>query len=309
MKIRVPLLIAFYVLYALSPASIFAQGEQKPAANFRVYDSSGKTVTLEDVVNAMSKADVVFIGETHDDAVAHQIESQLLQSATARYGPNASADSRRHLILSMEMFERDVQTILDEYLGGQILERMFFKDSRPWSNYQTDYRPLVEFARANSLPVIASNAPARYANSVSRLGRASLASLSQTAKAWLAPLPYGQAGAAYAAKFNRFMESATAGHEPNSKQYFLDAQVLRDATMAYAIAQNLKSQKKALVLHVTGIFHVEGRMGVPEQLASYRPQTRMIVVAIVPATEVPKSDAESLRKIGDFIFITEPAKP
>lgn len=306
---RVALLITFFILYTLSPTGISAQVEQKPKANFRVYAASGKEVALEDVVNAMGKSEVVFLGETHNDAVAHQLEAELLQSAASRYGLNAAADSRRQLVLSLEMFERDVQTILDEYLSGLILERMFFKDSRPWSNYQTDYRPLVEFARKNNLPVIAANAPARYANQVSRLGRGSLASLSKTAKAWLAPLPYGEASTAYAEKFNSFMESATAGHDPNSKKYFLDAQVLRDATMAYAIAQNLKSRQKALVLHVTGIFHVAGRMGVPEQLTAYRPQTRMIVVAIVPAVEAPKPDAESLEKFGDFVFITTPAQP
>jgi uncharacterized iron-regulated protein len=70
----------------------------------------------------------------------------------------------------------------------------------------------------------------------------------------------------------------------------------------------LKARQKALVLHVTGIFHVEGRMGIPEQLDKYRPQTRMLVIALVPASETPKTDAESLKKLGDFVFFTQTAQ-
>lgn len=309
MMMKVSLLLIFSLLCAFLPAITWGQGEQKPAPNFRVYDSSGKAVTLETVISAMGSADVAFIGESHNDAIGHQVELQLLQAAAARYGPGADAGSRRQVMLSLEMFERDVQTTLDEYLSNLILERQLLSDTRPWNNYQTDYRPLVEFARASSLPVIAANVPTRYANRVARLGRASLTALSAEAKAWLAPLPYPEASADYAAKFNRAMEGMTGGHEGNAKQNFLDAQVLRDATMAYAIARNLTGRQKALVLHVTGIFHVEGRMGIPEQLEKLRPQTRSIVVALVPAGEAPALNADSFKRAGDFVIVTGSAQP
>jgi uncharacterized iron-regulated protein len=298
------MLITFSLLYALAPLIALAQNEQKPSSDFRVYDSSGNVVTIETVVAAMDKAQVVFIGETHNDAVGHRVELQLLQAAAARYNQSGG----RTLALSLEMFERDVQTTLDEYLGGLILEKQLISDARPWNNYQSDYRPLVEFAREKSMPVIAANVPTRYANRVARLGRSSLAALSPAAKVWLAPLPYGEASAPYAAKFQRAMQGMGGGHEGNAMQNFLDAQVLRDATMAHSIAQALKAGQKALVLHVTGIFHVEGRMGIPEQLERYRPQTRMIVIALVPASETPKTDAESLKKLGDFVFVTQTAQ-
>jgi uncharacterized iron-regulated protein len=306
---KAALLITFSLLCSLVPVTAFAQGEQMRAADFRAYDSSGKAVSLNDVVGAMGGADVVFIGEVHNDAVGHRLELQLLQAAYTRYGPGAEASARRDVTLSLEMFERDAQTTLDEYLGNLILERQLLSDSRPWNNYQTDYRPLIEFARANNLPVIASNAPTRYANRVSRMGRASLAALSPQAKAWIAPLPYGEASAAYAAKFNRAMEGMGGGHDSNLKQNFLDAQVLRDATMAYSIAQALAVRPKALVLHVTGLFHAEGRMGIPEQLERYRPRTRTLVIALIPETQAPKLDAENLKKVGDFVIVTLAPQP
>jgi uncharacterized iron-regulated protein len=303
-SMRALMLITFAFLYALAPLIALAQNQQKPASDFRVYDASGKLATIDEIVAAMDKAEVVFIGETHNDAVGHQVELGLLQAAAARYNQGAG----RQLALSLEMFERDVQTTLDEYLGGLILERQLISDARPWSNYQSDYRPLVEFAREKGMAVIAANVPTRYANMVARAGRNSLDALSPQAKVWLAPLPYGEASTPYAAKFQRAMQGMGGGHEGKAMQNFLDAQVLRDATMAHSIAQALKARQKALVLHVTGIFHVEGRMGIPEQLEKYRPQTRFIVIALVPASEVPKTDAESLRKLGDFVVVTQTAQ-
>lgn len=307
---RVSLLITFSLLTAaLAPLCGFAQREQKPSSPFRIYASSGKAATLEEIVNAMGQSEVIFIGETHTDPVAHQIELQLLESAAARYGLRAGGGGAREVVLSMEMFERDVQTALDEYLTGLILERQLLSDTRPWNNYQSDYRPLIEFARSNKLAVLAANAPARYANMVARSGRSSLAGLSAQARSWLAPLPYGEAGAAYAAKFNNVMGSMGGGHGAGGMKNVLDAQVLRDATMAYAIYESLKARKRPLVLHVTGLFHVEGGLGVPEHLKSYRPQTRMLVVAVVASASVTKLDAESLSRIGDFVVLSESSRP
>src|SRR5690606_11678254 len=63
------------------------------------------------------------------------------------------------VVLAMEMFERDVQPVLDDYLAGRIDEETFLKGSRPWGNYRTAYRRLVETAKREGLPVVASNAP------------------------------------------------------------------------------------------------------------------------------------------------------
>lgn len=68
------------------------------------------------------------------------------------------------------MFERDVQEVMDEYLTGCIRQQDMLQDSRPWPNYLSDYAPLVELAKANSIPVIAANAPRRYVGMVGRGG-------------------------------------------------------------------------------------------------------------------------------------------
>jgi uncharacterized iron-regulated protein len=192
--------------------------------------------------------------------------------------------------------------------------------SRPWNNYETDYRPLVEYARARHIPVIAANAPARYVSRVSSQGQGSLASLSKEARGWLPPLPFEEASAAYAAKFNEFMGGGPAATpqtpaqsqpanphaqaNPHGGAHLLEAQTLRDASMAYAISEFLKHGRDPLVVQVNGTFHSEGRMGAPEHLARYRKKARAVVVTIVPDEGRAGFDAASMAALGDFIILT-----
>jgi uncharacterized iron-regulated protein len=312
----------------LLPAVLAAQPAppstpQAPGAHFRAFDSKGRAVKLEEIIGALDNADVLFVGETHDDPVAHLLEAEFLRRADERYSQASSY--QRPVALSMEMFERDVQTVVDEYLAGYITERHFLLSSRPWPNYEADYRPLVEYARARKLPLIAANAPARYVSRVSANGADSLGVLSKLAKSWLPPLPYPQASADYAAKFNRVMQgpagaprpsqqmpatpAQTAQANPHGSLHLLEAQTLRDASMADAIAEFLKHRKGALVVQVNGTFHSEERMGVPEQLAHYRPKARALVVTIVPDEAFPNFDAARLGSLGDFVIITDPSLP
>ena len=108
-------------------------------APHRVYDSHRNEYSdFEALATQAARADVVFLGERHDDPGTHRMELALLQSIARR---------RSNVVLALEMFERDVQPILDQYLAGTVPEDVFLKASRPWPAYQTDYRPLIEFAK------------------------------------------------------------------------------------------------------------------------------------------------------------------
>jgi uncharacterized iron-regulated protein len=102
---------------------------------------------------------------------------------------------------------------------------------------------------------------------------------------------------------------SSAQVNPHGGAHLLEAQTLRDASMAYAVADYLKRQRDALVVHVNGTFHSEERLGVPEQLAHYRPKARVVVVTILPDEGFPNFDAARLGKLGDFVIITDPSIP
>lgn len=293
--------IFIYLLIFMMAISGFAQS-QITEANYRIYDAKGNPASLEKILAEIGNVDVVFLGEQHDDAVAHFLQAEIFRLAVEQFG------GKRKATLSLEMFERDVQIIVNEYLSNQISEQHFLSSSRPWGNYNTDYRPLVELAKEKKLEVIAANAPRRYVNMVSRLGRDSLNNLAPEAKKWLAPIPYGEASDAYTKKFNALMGGMTGANTPTQHSP-LNSQALWDATMAYSIAQHLKKNKKALIVHLNGSFHTENRLGMVEHLLKYRSKTRVLVVTMRYEDDFKNFDKVKHTDIGDFVILTDSKIP
>lgn len=297
---------------ATHPDTAYAPG------GYRVFTGAGEPASLQDIVTAMGRHDVVFIGETHDDPTGHMLELRLLEGGWERSG------NARPLALSLEFFQHDVQPILDEYLEGLITEKSFLDDSRPWPRYETDYRPLVELARERGLDVIAANAPRRYVNRVSRLGRESLEQLSAEALESLPPLPYAEPSRAYRNQWiqaiSEVMEqegmkcgepsdsapAPTGAHEAMGNQ--LDSQVLWDATMAWWISRYLESHPDALVLHMVGGFHVARSTGIPEHLEVYAPDASYMIVMLRPVEDVDTFEPAPEGRWGDFVIQTEGAR-
>ncbi len=287
----------FLLLLTMKISSAAQIGE----ANFRVYDAKGNAATLEQIVAASGKADAVFLGENHDDAVAHFLQAEIFKRVFETYG------KQKQIALSMEMFERDTQIVLDEYLKDIITEKKFLDDSRPWNNYKTDYRPLVEFAKQNKLNVIAANTPRRYVNVVSRNGRDALNQLSPEARRWLAPLPYPATSAEYAKKFNALMGDASGVEHGVSN--FLDSQTLWDATMAFSIREFIKKDKNALVVHLNGSFHTENRLGTAEQFLRTEPKAKILVVTMRYEDDFTNFDKSKHTDLGDFVILTDAKVP
>ncbi|MEL6771004.1 MAG: ChaN family lipoprotein [Bacteroidota bacterium] len=304
--------------FALAAVPAFAQiPEAAEPSTFRIYTADGAPASFDSLTAAFVGADVVFLGEQHNDPVAHALQLDLLRAATV---------GERPVALSLEMFEQDVQLVLDEYLAGLIRERDFLAAARPWSNYDSDYRPLVEHARANGQPVLAANAPARYVRLVSQRGVGVLAQLPLRARAFL-PTPVVPASEALADKFLALMgsmmghgggssadSSAASSHTAHgsgmpSLDGMLAAQNLRDVGMADAIAQHRAAEPDALVLHVTGSFHSEGGLGIPEHLARLRPGDRVLIVTMVPASALDAFDLEAHAGLGDFVVLTDASLP
>lgn len=265
-------------------------------SKYRIFDGNGNPSSIDEIGKRIADMDVIFLGENHDDSVGHALQFEIFKDVFERYGVN------RDVVLSLEMFERDVQVVLDEYRSGLIPENQFLSSSRPWGNYKTDYRPLVEFAKDNQLNIIAANAPRRYVNMVSRNGRDSLDKLVPEAKQWLAPLPFGTSSKTYSDKFNKLME----GH---GSENILDSQTLWDATMANSIARELDRNKGALVVHLNGAFHTESRLGTVEQLMKYSPKTRVLVVTIRYEDDFENFDKVKHQGIGDFVILTDAKEP
>ncbi len=260
--------------------------------NYKVYNTaSQKQATLDDIISDMSKADVLFYGEEHNDSVGHTLELALLSKLNEKYPKKTT--------LSLEMFETDTQPVLNEYLNGLIREKNLISDARAWPNYK-DYRPMVELAKDKGIPVIAANAPGRYTNRVTRLGLNSLQQLNATAKGWLPPLPIDTATGAYYQKFVDIM----GGHGGMSGMQIYQSQNLWDATMGWSIAKYIKSHPGNKVLQINGGFHSEDKLGAAAQLQKYAPKAAIINIAAFAVDDFDHIDWSKYSKSNNYIIIT-----
>ncbi|HSG46738.1 MAG TPA: ChaN family lipoprotein, partial [Longimicrobiales bacterium] len=298
-----------------SPEDAETEASYLPPAegvDFAVFRGDGTPATLDEVVREAGNAEVVLFGEEHDDLMTHRLQVEVLRRLFAEYQAGPMAGSSPHgtpgapgvstpatggdraVVLSMEMFERDVQYVVDEYLADLITESHFETSARAWPHYEERYRDIVEFAKAHGLPLVAANAPRRYVNRASRLGRESLAALPASALATLPPLPYPQGSPTYRTQWDEIMEGA-----PESDGTPFDGQTLWDAAMAWSIAEALDGEGNPLVLHLAGSFHVARFTGIPEALEHYRPGTEALVVVGRPAEDLGALPEEHVGD-GDF---------
>jgi uncharacterized iron-regulated protein len=289
MKTLVILIFSMLPLRGLSQDSL--------SLHYKIYSSlNHKIITVDDLVNDMANADVLFFGEEHNDSTGHCIEYALFKKLSEKY-PDKVA-------LSMEMFETDCQNVLNEYLNGFIREKNFITDARAWVNYK-DYRPLIEWAKANHIPVIAANAPARYTNMANRLGLNSLQQLNKTSKSYLPPLPIDTATGAYYEKFLQAM----GGHSGMGGMQMYQAQNLWDATMGWSIAKFYKNHHKYKILQLNGGFHSEEKLGAASQLKKYAPKLHLLNIAAYADDNFDKPDWNKLSENGDYIILTDPKSP
>jgi len=271
-------------------------GFAQETKTYKIYNSATqKIITLNELVKALAQTDAVFYGEEHNDSIGHLLEASILKKLAEAHPQKVA--------LSMEMFETDCQTVLNEYLSGLIREKNFVTDARCWPNYP-DYRPMIEFAKSNKMPVIAANAPSRYTNMVNRLGLQSLNQLTQTGKSYLPPLPIDTATGAYLAKFEEIM----GGHSSMGGMQIYQAQNLWDATMGWSIASFLKTYPGFMVFQINGGFHSEEKLGAVAQFKKYLPQAAVKNIAAYASEDFAKPDWGKLGKTGDFIIMTDGSK-
>ncbi len=276
--------------------------------DYVVYDREGRRVALRTLVVAATDDEVLLVGEEHDDMVGHAIEAEILDLVAASILPTPG----RRIVLSLEMFERDVQYIVDEYLEDLISEDHFLRSTRPWDDYEARYRPLVELAKAQGMSVVAANAPRRYVSRVTRHGPESLSALPETARRFLPPLPYPGPSPAYQAQWNAIMEEAMAGYEGGAegRAYSVNpntiwSQALWDASMGHAISEALVSHVGGFVVHFAGSFHVEKGTGILERISDYRPGTRVTTVVMTKVDDVEAWSRDEHGPLADFVVLTK----
>jgi len=272
----------------------------------RVYDTRRQAFSDFEVMLAdLARADIVFVGEQHDDSNTHRLEAAILDGLRRRGA---------EVTLSLEMFERDVQPALDEYLAGKMPEDALLKTARPWPRYATDYRALVEMARAEQWPVVAANVPRRLAAEAAKSGKPGIDGLSPDDRA----LVGGNLQCPLDAYFERFSQSmgshpasgtekTSSGERKATAERYYFSQCVKDETMAESIAGALERSTRRPIVHVNGAFHSDFGQGTVERTRRRAEGRRIVVVSIVPVKDIDAAapSAEDLRRADYLLYTTK----
>ena len=252
--------------------------------------NKANVLDLDEFFEALMAYNITFVGEDHDSRVAHEAELIIL-TELARRDPN--------LVLALEMFERDVQDTVDDYLTGTIPEDRFLELTRPWPNYQENYRPLIELAKARGIPVVAANVPRRAAAAVAVANKISPKVVGED-RLFL-PQKVHLDSREYRKRFVASM-GEMPHHTPmkgKNVNGLYKAQVLKDAVMAASLEFFLDRR----ILFCCGHFHSDYRLGIPYQLQKNRPELKIAVITFAESVEdLPMKDRS---RVADFIWIDE----
>lgn len=238
-----------------------------------VYDTKlRRNITPAELVQRLSQYQMVFVGEQHDHDFGHKAELVLLELF---HKINESSP----FALSLEMFERDVQNIVNLYVENHLEESHFLKLSRPWPNYIKDYKPLVEYTKKNKKTVIASNVPRRYASFVAQKKETVLfnmpaVELSYMAKQIMSPRD----------RYWVLFEAIMRGHVPADKIWdYYRSQCLKDDTMAMSIDEFMSKGPNHRMISFHGSFHSDEYLGIYYKVLT---NVRKLLIKVLPLVEM-----------------------
>ncbi|MFK8181857.1 MAG: ChaN family lipoprotein [Phormidesmis sp.] len=252
-------------------------------------DRTNSDVDNSSVLAAIASSQVIYLAETHNDSADHDAQLAIIQAL------NAEGD----IAIGLEMFQRPFQAALDDYLAGNSDEEGLIAASEYETRWGFDwefYAPILRYAKANNIPLIALNTPAEITRKVAKTGLESLEGddlkyippvsdidlSDQDYRDWISAVFSAHGGAGHSLDFDNFFA----------------AQVLWDETMAERVVQQLAAQPERQVIVLAGEGHVLNGYGIPNRVERRLPEVVHSSVQLVPDAQSGAADAI------DFVWVT-----
>nr|WP_250566211.1 ChaN family lipoprotein [Adonisia turfae] len=213
----------------------------------------------QEILTALTDASVIYLGETHTDKADHVAQLEIIK---AMHGANGD------IAIGLEMFQRPFQSVLDQYIAGQITEAELVEQSEYETRWGFDwelYAPIIRYAQSNQIPLIALNTPREITRKVARQG---LASLTGDDLTYIPPIDdIDTSDENYQAMVAQvFGHHGGHGNSGPSFENFFAAQVLWDETMAETIADYVTTAPDTQVIVLAGEGHVVFGFGIPSRV-------------------------------------------
>jgi uncharacterized iron-regulated protein len=267
----------------------------KPDLNKTCKDPKNLVVTPQQALSQLAQADVVYLGETHDDLQDHQTQLEIIQKLQQR---------NPKIAIAMEMFQRPYQSVIDDYLAGNLNEQELLEKTQynqrwgfPWEYYA----PILRFAQAKQLPVLALNTPTEVTRQVAR---GALESLTPKQRKFIPPFSEIRTdNDQYRQMMLNFFQRHQHGNHGSSKNFnkFFLAQVLWDETMAEKITQFIQANPDYQVVVLAGQGHIVYGHGIPSRVARRMRDKNLVQRSVLLS---PSSDdlANNNQPIADFVW-------
>lgn len=223
--------------------------------------NSSQTLQIE----LIAQHDVIYLGESHDSAEHHQQQLAIITQLDRH-----RADSQLQLAIALEMFQRPFQPFLNRYLNGEIDEDRLKEQTEYETRWGFDwefYAPILRFAKANQIPLIALNTPAEITLKVAESG---IDSLESSDFRYIPPLEeIDLDNQVYRQRLEQIYQQHVENGQGNSQDAdnFFAAQVLWDETMAEAIANYYQHHPRSQIAVLVGKIHVMYDYAIPDRVA------------------------------------------
>jgi len=256
-----------------------------PVADEIRHVPTGLPLSIEGMMEILSGARLICIGETHDNLHAHRVQLIVIRELVQRF-PGRVA-------IGMEMFREPQQEALDRWTGGELSEIGFLKASKWYDNWGSDfgyYRDILNFARENRIDVIALNPSRELQDAVSRSGLDNVpAELKAKLPEMGPPDPWQRAA----------MKGIFGGHLPTEGMFdsFLRVQSLWEESMASRIVGYLRSARGSgkKMVTLSGGWHVQYGFGIPKKVIRRMPMPYAILLP--EEIEIPEEKRDQLMEV------------
>jgi uncharacterized iron-regulated protein len=255
----------------------------------------------QQILKSIVPAQIIYLGETHNSATDHADQLAILEHL---YQQKSIATAP--LAIGLEMFQKPYQPIIDQYLAGKISEQQLIQQTEykkrwgwPWENYA----PLLKFAKARQIPVIALNTPSEVLRKVTKGG---LDSLTTTDFKYVPPVAeIDKSNLIYRDLILESYQQHKAQAVATSPDFdrFYNAQLLWDETMAATAAEFYQQHPQTQLVIIAGQAHIGYGYGIPSRVAR-----RLAKIPTTQKSVILSSDEAWERSIADFLFRPIPKK-
>ncbi len=246
-----------------------------------------KIKTLSDVINGVADKKVIYVGEIHDVFAHHAVQLDII---TGMYEKN------KKTAIGMEMFQRPFQETLNSFIAGRVGENDFLKRSEYFQRWGFDYhlyKPILDFARTENVPVVALNIRREIIDKVSKNGIDSLSEVEKEA----IPSEIDLSDNEYRERLKKVFKMHKNAKD-RSFDYFYQSQILWDETMSQSIDEFFRERSDYQMIVLAGKGHLEYGAGIPKRTFRRNGQDYAIVLI----------DAKVEKGIADYVIFPKPVE-